>query len=179
MRELLIRTVSGAVLVAVIVFSILFSLWTCAALGVLIVVVGTFEMSRLQNVESLPHFLAVLFLSLGAFVVAALVALDILAMRWLLLELLLLLMPFLLALFSSFFDFKRIAAFAYSSMAFLSLPTALMLFMYQQRLFGDLAGAKLILLVFALLWTNDTFAYLTGRLLGKSNCLSVCPLEKR
>ena len=167
MRELLIRTVSGAVLVAVIVASILFSPWTCAALGVLIVVIGTFEMSRLQNVESLPHFLAVLMLSLGAFSNAALVALDVIASRWLFLELLFLLMPFLLALFSSSFDFKRIAAFAYSAMAFLSLPTALMLFMYQQRLFGDMAGPRLLLLVFALLWTNDTFAYLSGRLLGK------------
>jgi phosphatidate cytidylyltransferase len=167
MRELLIRTVSGAVLVAVIVASILYSPWTCAALGVLIVVVGTFEMSKLQNVESLPHFLAVLVLSLGSFAVAALVALEILPTRWLFLELLFLLMPLLLGLFSSSFDYKRIAAFAYSSMAFLSMPTALMLFMYQQRLFGELAGAKLILLVFALLWTNDTFAYLTGRLLGK------------
>ena len=88
MRELLIRTVSGAVLVAVIVASILYSPWTCAALGVLIVVVGTFEMSKLQNVESLPHFLAVLVLSLGSFAVAALVALEILPSRWLFMELL-------------------------------------------------------------------------------------------
>jgi phosphatidate cytidylyltransferase len=167
MKELLIRTISGAALVALIVASILYSPWTCAALGALIVVLGTFEMGRLQNVESLPHFLAVLLLSLGAFDVAALVALNTISSRWLLVEPLFLMMPFLLALFSSSFDFKRIAGYAFGSMAFLSLPTALMLFMYQQRLFGDMAGPQLLLLVFGLLWTNDTFAYLSGRLLGK------------
>ena len=167
MRELLIRTISGAVLVAILLFCILFSPWTCAALGALIVIVGTYEMSRLQNTESLPHFLAVLLLSLGAYAVAGLVALEVIAARWLLLELLFLLMPFVLALFSTYFDFKRIASFAYSSFAFLSIPAAMMLFMYQPALFGEMAGARLLLLVFALLWTNDTFAYLTGRLLGK------------
>ena len=53
------------------------------------------------------------------------------------------------------------------SMCYLSLPVALMVFMYRSDFFSVLAGSKLILLVFALLWTNDTFAYLTGRLLGK------------
>ena len=86
MRELLIRTISGAVLVAILLFCILFSPWTCAALGALIVIVGTYEMSRLQNTESLPHFLAVLLLSLGAYAVAGLVALEVIAARWLLLD---------------------------------------------------------------------------------------------
>lgn len=167
MKELLIRTLSGAVLVAIIITSIFVSPWTCAALGLLIVVVGTYEMSKLQNVESLPHYLAVLFLALMAYGLASLVALEILSPRWLWLELLVPMIPFLLALFSIAFDFKKMASFSFASLAYLCLPTALMVFMYRQELFGDMAGARLILLVFALLWTNDTFAYLTGRLLGK------------
>ena len=167
MRELLIRTLSGAVLVAVIIASILFSPWTCAALGLLILIVGAFEMSKLLHVESLPHYLAVLLLSLVAYGIAVMVALEILSLRWLWLELLVPLMPFLLALFSIAFDFKKMASFAFASLALLSLPTSMMVFMYQFNLFGNMAGAKLLLLVFALLWVNDTFAYLTGRLLGK------------
>ena len=167
MKELLIRTISGAVLVAIIITCILVSPWTCAALGLLIVVVGTFEMSKLQHVESLPHYLAVLFLALAAYGLASLVALEILASKWLWLELLVPMMPFLLALFSTAFDFKKMASFSYASLAYLCLPTSLMVFMYRQELFGEMAGARLILLIFALLWTNDTFAYLTGRLLGK------------
>jgi phosphatidate cytidylyltransferase len=167
MRELLIRTLSGAVLVAIIITCILVSPWTCAALGLLIVIVGTYEMSKLQHVESLPHYLAVLLFTLVAYGIAVLIALKILSQRWLWLELLVPMLPFLLSLFSKTVDFKKMASFSYASLAYLCLPTAMMVFMYQQELFGDMAGARLILLIFALLWTNDTFAYLTGRLLGK------------
>ena len=69
--------------------------------------------------------------------------------------------PFVLALFSKTYDFKTIAAFAFGSMVFLSLPCVVMAKMHQTF------GAEKVLLVFVLLWTNDTFAYLVGRLLGK------------
>lgn len=167
MRELLVRTVSGAVLVAVLVTCVLVSPWTWAALALLVVTVGTFEMGRLQKIH--PSSLSVfgILLSMTAFSVAALVGLEVLSVKWLLLELLLLLFPFLMALFSTSCDFRQIASFCYGSMAYLVMPCALTVFMYRNSLFGDLAGARLIILVFALLWTNDTFAYLTGRLLGK------------
>ena len=42
-----------------------------------------------------------------------------------------------------------------------------MLFMYRKDLFDNMAGPWLIILVFCLLWANDIFAYLTGKLLGK------------
>ena len=167
MKELLIRTLSGVVLVAVLAACILLSSWACAALGLLIVGVGTFEMGRLQQVERPLHrFLGVL-LSLMMYALVALVGLEVVPEPFLMLGWVLLLLPFLLALFSTTVDFKRIAAFCYGSMAFLSLPCAMMLFLYRPDLFGALAGPWLILLVFALLWVNDIFAYLTGRLLGK------------
>ena len=42
-----------------------------------------------------------------------------------------------------------------------------MLFMYRSDLFGSMARPGLIVLIFCLLWANDVFAYLTGKLLGK------------
>ena len=167
MKELLVRTVSGAVLVAVIVTCILVSPWAWAALGLFVVVVGTFEMSRLQKIVSSSHVVAGMMLAVGAYAVAALAGLDVIPKHWVLLELLFSMLPFLLALFSKTDDFKRIMAYCMGSMCYLSLPVALMVFMYRSDFFSVLAGSKLILLVFALLWTNDTFAYLTGRLLGK------------
>ena len=167
MRELLVRTVSGAVLVAVLLTCALVSPWAWAALALLVVTIGTFEMGRLQQVAHTPVLpLGVLF-SVVAYLLAALVALETLPSRWLLIELLLLLIPFLLALFSTSCDFRKVAAFCYGSMVYLVMPCAMTVFFYQRTLFGDLAGARLVILVFALLWANDTFAYLTGRLLGR------------
>jgi phosphatidate cytidylyltransferase len=167
MRELLIRTASGAVLVAIIIGCILFSPWTCAVLGLFIVVVGTYEMGRLQQIEKGSHFIVGEILSVGAFLIAALSGLYMFPKQYLILELVCCMMPFLLALFSKSDDFKHLAAFTFGSMAYLSLPSALMVFMYRPDFFGGLAGPRLVILIFALLWTNDTFAYLTGRLLGK------------
>ena len=167
MRELLIRTLSGIVLVAVLTACVLLSPWACAALGLLVVGVGAFEMGRLQQVERPIHLVFGIVLALAAYVVAALVGLEVLTLWSLTIGWVLPLLPFLLALFSTTVDFKRVAAFCLGSMALLSVPWAMMLFLYRADLFGEQAGPWLILLVFALLWVNDIFAYLTGRLLGK------------
>ena len=159
MKELLVRTLSGAVLVALIIVCIMVSPWTCAALGLLIVAVGTFEMGRLQHVESRRQLALGELLAVGAYVLAALVALN--KMPYSALLLLLPMFPFLFALFSVTTDFKSIAAYSFGSLVLLSMPSAMMVWMH------ELFSPKMLLLVFVLLWANDTFAYLTGKLLGR------------
>ena len=154
-------------MVAVIVTCVLLSPWSMAALGLFIVIVGTYEMSRLQQIAKPSLVVLGELLAVGAYASAALPGLDALPKHFVILELLFCFLPFLLALFSKAYDFKHVAAFCYGSMAYLSLPSALMVFMYRSDFFLCLAGPKLVLLVFALIWVNDIFAYLTGRLLGK------------
>ena len=167
MKELLIRTLSGIVLVAVLLACILFSPWACAALGLLVVVAGTLEMGRLQQVARPWHLVMGVLLAVATYALAALVGLEVFPAYVLILEGVIVPLPFLLALFSTTVDFRRIAAFCFGSMVYLSMPCAMMLFLYRPDLFGAQAGPWLILLIFALLWVNDIFAYLTGRLLGK------------
>lgn len=167
MRELLIRTVSGVVLLVVVVGSMLLSSWAWAAVALFIVVIGTYEMFRLQGVVSKSHLLIGELLSAGAYLTASLSALEVLPERFLALELLFCVFPFLWALFSTTYDFKHLSASAFGSLALLSLSAALTVFMYRSDVVGPLAGARVLILVFALLWVNDIFAYLTGRLLGK------------
>lgn len=167
MRELLTRTVSGAVLVAVILSCILISSWTWAMLALLLVIIGSFEMCRLQHIQNTAIMVIGVMVAAYAYAVAALVGLGVLSTPWLMIELLLLLVPFLMALFSTSCDFRQIASFCYGSLVYLCMPLALMVFMYQKELFADMAGPRVLILVFALLWVNDTFAYLTGSLLGK------------
>ena len=159
MSELLTRTISGAVLVAVIVACILLSPWSSAALALFIVIVGTYEMGRLQRVDDPKYMVLGEVMAVGAVLsVALMVLLD---LPTACLALLFVTAPFLMALFSKSHDYKSIAAFAFGSLAYLSMPCALMLMIRQSF------SPKMLLLVFVLLWVNDTFAYLTGRVLGK------------
>lgn len=167
MKELLIRTASGLVLAGVLLGCVFASPWAYAALLLFIVAVGTFEMSRLQKMNSASGICIGETLSIVSFAVAAMVALQVIGQRWLLLELPLLMVPFLYALFSVKHDAKPIFTYLFASLTFLSLPSSMMLFMYREDLFDTMAGPWLIVLVFCLLWVNDIFAYLTGKLLGK------------
>ncbi len=167
MKELLVRTASGLVLLALLLGCVFASPWAYAALLLFVVAVGTFEMSRLMKMNSVVGIAIGEAFSVSAFGVAALVALRVLASHWLLIELPLLMVPFLYALFSVKHDAKPIFTYLFASFTFLCLPAALMLFMYREDLFAGMAGPGLIVFVFCLLWANDIFAYLTGRLLGK------------
>ena len=172
MKELLIRSISGLLMGIVLLSCVFISSWTWFALLLFIIAVGTFEMSRLQQMNSITGIIIGEALSLSFFALPALVALQVITPRWLLLEMLIALMPLLYALFSVKHDAKPIFTYLYASLAFLSLPSSLMLFMYREDLFGTLAGPKLIILVFCLLWVNDIFAYLTGKLLGRHKLFS-------
>ena len=172
MKELLIRSVSGLLMGVVLLGCVLVSPWTWAALLLFIIAIGTFEMARLLKMNSITSILVGEALSIGFFALPALVALQVIAPRWILLEMLIAMTPFLYALFSVKHDAKPIFTYLYATLTFLSLPSSLMLFMYREDLFGTLAGAKLIIMVFCLLWVNDIFAYLTGRLLGRHKLFS-------
>lgn len=167
MEELLTRTISGLVFAAVVIACIFISPWTYAALMLFVVIVGTFEMGRLHHMSGKMDLILGELFTVLSFALAALSALKVIPQRWLVLELLFLSLPFLYALFSSKKTVKDVFAYIYSSLVFLSLPCSLMQFMYRSDLFGTMAGPWLIMLVFCLLWVNDIFAYLTGRLLGK------------
>ena len=123
MKELLVRTVSGLVLAALVLGCIFVSPWAYAALLLFIVIVGTFEMSRLQQMDQSPYLLLGEICSVGAFTCAALVALQVIPQRWLVVEILLVMMPFLIALFSKTKDVKHV--FAYSYGALFSFPCLL------------------------------------------------------
>ena len=167
MKELLIRSVSGILMSVVLLACVFVSPWTWMALMLFIVAVGTFEISRLLKMNSISGIVIGEVLSLSAYILSALVALQVISPKWLLIEMLILMMPFLYALFSVKHDAKQIFTYLVASLAFLSLSSSLMVFMYREDLFGFLAGPRLIILVFCLLWINDIFAYLTGKLLGR------------
>ena len=132
MKELLIRSISGLVLAALVLGCIFASPWAYAALLLFIVIVGTFEMSRLQEMNQSPYLLLGEICSVGAFTCSALVALQVVPRQWLALEILFVMFPFLIALFSKTKDVKHVFAYIYGALFFLSLPVSLMLYFYRE-----------------------------------------------
>ena len=126
MRELLIRTLSGAVLVTLVIGSILIHPLAYAAFLLFVVVIGTYEMGQLIAMDGKCSFCFVETLSISSFVLNSLVEVGLLPLKVLSLNLIIVVLPFLLALFSKRFRFNQVAAFAYGSLAFLSLPCSLM-----------------------------------------------------
>ena len=167
MNELLTRSVFGLLFAVVVVASVFLSPWLCAALLLFVVGVGTFEMARLHGLTAFSALLSVELFTSFSYLIPAFVALNVLSPKWLFLDLLFLPLPFLFALFSKRFKHDVLFSCFYASLAFLSLPCALMLFFYRSDLFGTMAGPWLLMLVFCLLWVNDIFAYLVGKLIGK------------
>lgn len=167
MRELITRTVSGAVVVALIVGSILLSPLAYAVLMFFVVMVGTFELCRMGKVLSAKAWLASEMVVMSAYVLGAAFALDYAPVwvLWLLIPVSML--PFLMALFSRGISFAGIASSVYGALFYLALPSVLMLLMYSSDIVGDFCAVPLLLVLYILIWTNDTFAYLTGSLVGR------------
>ena len=167
MRELGIRTLSGAVYACLVIGSILLSPYAFAILLLFVVVGGAFEMLRLQGVDHVGLRIMGMFWEALCYMLAALVALDMLQNRWLVLEMVLVMLPFLLALFSKKTMFRPLASAGYGMLFFLVLPAILMLLLYRSDIVGAFSGSKMMVLIFLLIWVNDIFAYLSGRLLGR------------
>ncbi|MBZ0243806.1 MAG: phosphatidate cytidylyltransferase, partial [Bacteroidales bacterium] len=168
MKELIKRTAYGFLFVVLVVGSILVSKYAFAVLMLFVSLVGSHEMLNLQLQHKLKPSLtwAVLLANLLFYTILCLVALDLIAVKFLALALLPILLPFLHALFSTGHTFPEISAAYWPSLFLVSLPASLLIFMYNNSFFGDLAGAQLIVSILFMVWINDVFAYLVGISIG-------------
>ena len=156
MSELAKRTVFGSLFVIVVIGSILLDFLAFFAVMLVTVVIGSQEVSKLMAKESyggikMPvMILATLFFALSVLLYTY--------SRYV--QLFLLLMPLLVALFSKKHSFAEIAVSCWTAMFFVALPCLLMIEMY-------IDDWRLIIMMFCLIWINDVFAYLTGMAIGK------------
>lgn len=169
MKELIKRTSYGFLFVVLVIGSILFSKYAFAVLMLFVSLIGTYELLNLQLQSKLKPSLSwpVLLSNLLFYAILSLVALNFLAAKFLVLILLLILLPFLHALFSKTYTFPEIAAAYWPSLLLVSLPASLLIFMYNSSFIGDIAGAQLIISILIMVWINDVFAYLVGVSIGR------------
>ena len=162
MNNLAKRTVFGSLFVIVVIGSILLNYWALFAVMLVTVFIGSQEVSKLMSKED-NRELKLMAVILGTlFYVLGVVLFPIAYI----LQLILILTPLLIALFSKNYSFEKIAVSCWTAMFFVALPCTLMMGIYREPEFM-LGGKYLLIILFCLIWINDIFAYLTGMAIGK------------
>ena len=162
MSELAKRTVFGSLFVIVVIGGILLNFWAFFAVMLVTVLIGSQEVSKLVAKED-DRALKLMTVIIGTLFFV----LSVIFCKYShVLQLVMILTPLLIALFSKKYSFEKIAVSCWTAMFFVALPCYLMMEIYQNSLV-NLEGKYFIILLFCLIWINDIFAYLTGMAIGK------------
>ena len=162
MSELAKRTVFGGLFVIVVIGSILLNYWAFFAVMLVTVVIGSKEISKLvakddsRGLTPWTVALASLFFALSVILCDYSIALQIV----------LLLIPLLISLFSAKHPFEKVVVSCWTAMFFVALPCVLLMEFYRSSALC-FEGKYFIIILFCLIWINDIFAYLTGMAFGK------------
>ncbi len=169
MRNFIQRTVFGILFVVIIIAPILISPYLFVLIMFVVNLIGLSEVYILTVPKKVPTVYRILLLIAGTvlYLVVVSVFMGFCAAHCLFVGLILLYVPFLIALFRTELKAEKILHTYYIGYFFVSLPAALMLAFYNSDFVGPAAGPFLLLTLFAMIWINDTFAYLIGVWLGK------------
>ena len=162
MSELAKRTVFGSLFVIVMIGSILLDYWAFFAVMLVTVVIGSQEVAKLMLKED-NRGLTMVTVIVGTLFFVLSVVINPLEHF---IQLLLILTPLLIALFSKKYSFEKIAVSCWTAMFFVALPCKLMMGFYRASALC-FEGKYFIIILFCLIWINDIFAYLTGMAIGK------------
>ena len=162
MSELAKRTVFGSLFVIVVIGSILLDFWAFFAVMFVTVFIGSQEVSKLMAKEE-NRGLTILTAIIGTLFFVLSVVLSPISHVF---QLILILTPLLIALFSKNYSFEKVAVSCWTAMFFVALPCMLLMEFYRDSALC-FEGKYFIIILFCLIWINDIFAYLTGMAIGK------------
>ena len=174
MSNLVTRTLSGAVFVAVVIGSILLHPYAYAGVMAVVVVWALLELNTIINKDNMhfDKFIGVFF-GISLFASSFFYAQGLIAGK-----VFLLFIPLLTFLFISQLYYKNLHSFrsianSITGVVYIALPFSLcngLVFPSGDSGFLNPDGKyvpDILLVFFILLWTNDTFAYLTGIMFGR------------
>lgn len=167
MSNILVRTLTGAVFIAVIIASIIWTPWSFFALFCLITFGATIELYSLidnKSSKGFQYFAASIATCVFAVISLSFLQSNLSACMMLALPLMLLIPIKTLLSNDALSSTKKITAGLFSVL-FIAFPFAALTGI---RVFNNETDGKWLLLAFFLtIWSFDTFAYLTGRAFGK------------
>jgi len=159
MNQLLVRSISGAIFVLLVVLAILTSSWATAGVFLLLVAGGLAEYYKLLNLKTFAFPLLsglVLFTLIGLWILGALNPIYLITLG---------ILPVLL-LSIDLFRKKKSPASGFTFASWLYILPAFLMALYM-RSDPEQDGAIMLISFFILLWTNDSGAYVWGKMLGK------------
>ncbi len=155
MKELLQRTFFGLLYVLVVIFALQTYSWTVVLLGIFLVI-GLKEFSNLIDLNFKTALLPALFLYFSSFLFHYQTALEVKVLKIVAaFSLLVLFIPFIYFIFDKIS--REMLGNLYLAIFYLAIPFSLALGI----------DSKMLLAVFIIIWASDSFAYLTGKYLGK------------
>ena len=185
LKDLVVRTVSGAVLLLVVVGALLWSKWSAGALFAVIMLGGLVEFYRLcrkANVEpmysvGIATSLAIFGLAFTVFLQWGTPATDLtgrIVLGALLYTMLIVPTAFVCELWRKSPTPIANIATTFMGIIYVALPMAMVLFI-PQLLVGKWSGLAMLAFI-GIIWVNDIFAYLVGVTLGKHRlCERISP----
>jgi phosphatidate cytidylyltransferase len=173
LKKLITRTITGLVLVLVMLTAILVSEYSYAILFLVILIGALTEFSGLfQQSEVRPNIWLSYIVSLALFSISFFIAKGILEPRFLLVILPLLLMIMAAEMYRKIEKPVENIAATIFSIIYLALPLSLVSFLvFPENMNGRGYTPKLLVALFAIIWIYDSGAYLFGVSIGKHRLL--------
>jgi phosphatidate cytidylyltransferase len=167
-QNLYTRTITGIVFTALIIGSLILHPLAFAAVIFVMMMVGLLEFFRLAgSKEIFPQ--QVLGFIAGAFIyiIIALTALGMVSSWYLAILPSILIIFFIAELYRNRPNSIINIAFSIFPITYISIPFAMMIFLMNPIVVGENPHWHILFAFFFILWSNDTFAYLVGMVLGK------------
>ncbi len=168
MQNLYTRTITGIIFVALIIGSLILHPLAFLAVIYVLMVAGLFEFFRLAgNIDVYPQRLVGYMVGSIVFFIPALAALGMISPK-IIAFLPLLIFAFIIAeLFRNKPNSLQNIAISIFPVAYISIPLSILIFLMSAIVTGNQPHWHIAFSFFIILWSHDTFAYLTGMVLGK------------
>ncbi len=169
MKNLIKRTITGLIFVALIIGSIIWNQYSFVILFLVITIFGLWEFYSLVKTTSIarPQILAGIFSGGILFISMALVAMNIADVKILLINLVTIPLIFFIELFSKNKNPFTNISFSILGIIYIALPFSLLNFFFNIGLIPGVFRYEILLGFFIIIWMHDIFAYLTGITLGR------------
>jgi phosphatidate cytidylyltransferase len=167
-KNIITRTITGIIFIAIVLGSICLSVYTFMTVFLLISILGMTEFYKLATHDNIKPqritgiiFGSLLFISVGLY------SHDLISSKWVLINLLLAFAVFIIEMYRK--TDRPFANIAYTLLGifYIALPLSLLNFFYSPFLFRGEFNTHFLIAFFVITWLVDTAAYLVGMAIGR------------